>query len=442
MAGADQRLRIQPADPIQGSKWRVTNVLSVALFLLRPNSGANLLLARKEMNSHHSLFSQFSPPPGLRPQAEMNPYELCWCKSGLKWKWCHKDREKKEPIPLGRRIHNLRNANIKSYCSHPLASPETCSNLIIQAHTIQRQGGLSLIAENGHVMSVKGGASHIHANQGLLIPQLMGVRIASTFDGFCNTHDTNLFAPIEDGSLDLCAQAAFLMSFRAVAYELYQKKNSIAGLEVQRMSDLGQPFEDQAAIQSHLYNFLQGSLRGLENVQAWKAKYDRLHLENDVSNFKFYSVKFDQLLPAAGAGAFHPEVSFAGQQLQILSSGRNEFDHITITLTPFQGTSALTFGWIGSNAGPSQEFVSSFAALPDNDKANAAMHLLFEHIENTYIRPSWWKSLPSNQNSAALARFAGGTGLRGYMRSQEDLTDLTPAFIEARVVDVQQNVAL
>jgi SEC-C motif len=90
--------------------------------------------------------------PELAPSEKMGRNDPCWCLSGRKWKDCHREREFQKPINVFQVSQMMYEEFAKGYCLHPEASPETCSK-IINAHTIQRNGGLSAIAELNHVLS-------------------------------------------------------------------------------------------------------------------------------------------------------------------------------------------------------------------------------------------------------------------------------------------------
>jgi hypothetical protein len=47
------------------------------------------------------------------------------------------------------------------------------------------------------VVSGKGGFEDIFKNDGVIIPREVGENHASTFMGFCDVHDDQLFAPVE-----------------------------------------------------------------------------------------------------------------------------------------------------------------------------------------------------------------------------------------------------
>ena len=114
----------------------------------------------------------------------------------------------------------------KGYCSYPEASPETCGR-IVRAHTVQRRGGLHAIAENGHVLSAKTGFQSLFRS-GVFSPSEVGVRSASTFMGFCDTHDNSMFKSVETVPVELTPECCFLLGFRAISYELFQKKRRFA----------------------------------------------------------------------------------------------------------------------------------------------------------------------------------------------------------------------
>jgi hypothetical protein len=129
---------------------------------------------------------------------------------------------------------------MKGYCSHPEASKESCGNQIIGAHTIQRRGGLTAISEEGHVISVKRILIDIIKNDREVIPREIGIGDASTFMGFCDHHDNEMFRPIEKSPISLDQKISFLLSFRALSYELFTKKSALKCIDISRETDKGE----------------------------------------------------------------------------------------------------------------------------------------------------------------------------------------------------------
>lgn len=347
---------------------------------------------------------------GLRPESRMDPpYQPCWCGSGKKWKWCHKDREQQPPVQHWQVDADLREQFAGNYgCSHPNA-PEDCVGRPIRSHTVQRRGGLAAIAEDGHVLSVKA-AIQLVENEPVIVPQLVGLKSATTFMGFCAQHDSTMFQPAETSTAKLTAGTAFLLSFRAVSYEVYQKRAALEESELQRELDRGKPFEVQAEIQQQLYDMKLGMRAGLRDLEALKAKYDAAYQERSFSGFRFFAAAFSGVLPVVASGGFYPECDFADNALQRIAGRLGTYESVTYNLTVLDGRSVAVIGWHTDGDGPAYQFAESFAARNDDAVAEAAVRLAFEHLENTCMRPSWWAGLSTSEREALIARIEAGTG--------------------------------
>ena len=133
----------------------------------------------------------------LNPKIGRN--QKCWCSSNRKFKRCHLNRET-DPRPGKQEIlERFVKVYQKGKCSHRDAGPKSCKGPIIKAHTIQRNGGLNVIASNGHVYSLLQSRKLFEEDKynPETGPNKVGVGEASTFAGFCAHHDDEVFAPIE-----------------------------------------------------------------------------------------------------------------------------------------------------------------------------------------------------------------------------------------------------
>lgn len=343
----------------------------------------------------------------LTPLRSMPPYEPCWCGSGAKWKFCHKVRESERPLSFGEVYANMLAEARKGYCSYP-GAPNGCSGRIIKSHTVQRGGGLIAIAQDGHVLSPKEGIKNLQKNNGLMIPERIGINNASTFMGFCDQHDNEMFKPIEHGEVAMDDRAAFLLAFRSVAYEGFNKITAKRWLEYSK-ADAGMPFEKQAQYQMIRQWHLIGTNAAIKDFEAWKKLYDQAFLLADFSDIWYYGIVFDQLLPIAACGALMPEFDFSGQRLQFIGENVDTLEHVSINITAIGNKTLAMFGWQGAGNNMAAKFVKSYAAISDNEKANALLRLCFEHIENCFITPGWWLSLESSVKDLLVQRIKNGT---------------------------------
>jgi hypothetical protein len=216
----------------------------------------------------------------------MGRNDPCWCRSGRKWKHCHLGRDKQPRPNINELLNAIGQDQARGYCVHPDAGTGTCSGGPTDAHTIQKEGGLRAIAENGHVISSKKGAFAIARNDGEIIPQRDGISTASTFPGFCNTHDA-MFSPAEQKIVPLSREVAFLLSYRAIAYEKFLKESALRSNERTRQeADKGQPFAEQASIQQGLYATKYVTELGLADLTRSKAAFDAAYRGSSGSGFK------------------------------------------------------------------------------------------------------------------------------------------------------------
>lgn len=343
----------------------------------------------------------------------LNVYGPCWCKSGKKWKFCHKDRHTEKKLEFGEMLSLLKRAQeewVKTshICLHPQASSSTCSPKVISSHTVQRNGGLSAIAEDGHVFSTKKAFFNIEKNDGEIVPTRIGLKEASTFPGFCNKHDTSMFLPAEGPNSILNEESAFLLSYRALAYEYVMKQYNIANHAVQRdIMDRGATFPQQVAVQNLIEAMANGTRIALMDIDRWKAKYDSAYNSADYSSFNAYMVEFDSVLPFVGAGAFMPEFDFKGTAIQFLGA-KAGLENLAINITVLRGVTVAVFGWWPEKRNATSQFIDSFAAIPDDEKATALATCAFEHLENVYYRESWWEGLSQNERHALDELTRGG----------------------------------
>jgi hypothetical protein len=105
-----------------------------------------------------------------------------------------------------------------------LIADAACTGPAIQAHSIQRATVLGAISQDGHVYMFQ------HRVGSVFRLERIGVREASTFTGFCEYHDRELFRDIDFSPTRTFdpedKRQAVLLGFRALACEYWKKLNS------------------------------------------------------------------------------------------------------------------------------------------------------------------------------------------------------------------------
>jgi hypothetical protein len=361
---------------------------------------------------HPSLSSAPIKALALRKPAEIGRNDPCWCRSGKKYKICHLNRASLPELNPHQVADAVRKEFRRSCCSYADDVGNPCAGSIINSHTVQKEGGLRAIARSGKVYSLIPVYGRLAANDGKLEPNLVGISDASVFAGFCAKHDNDLFRPIEGSDCTIGPREALLFAYRAACYEAFMKRAQLSIAPLYARLDEGKPVDEQEYVQTIAHAFATNSVKGEQATRSRKAAYDQRIRTNDVSDFHYSWVRFDGLLPIACCGAFLPDNDLAGNRLQRIGHGYDDYDQVTISITSYNGRSVLVLGWTSATDGPAAKFAKSFMALHDADKASCAVRLPLEYLENSFLEPDWWESLDAIEKEDIVRRSLGNYGNR------------------------------
>lgn len=329
--------------------------------------------------------------------------DLCWCKSGKKYKHCHWRRDKEDQVMPGEAIKELRRAFGKKYCLHPQANLSTCRGKIIQAHSIQRNVGLSRIERDGHVYRFFADYPKLVDSSGKLEAELIGLRKASTFTGFCAHHDDITFAPMEKEQLRPTLEQIFLLSYRSICRELFAKKSRLSLIPFYRTLDRGKDTLDQVAIQEFIDLLEAGNEAGLNDLEYHKSRYDDVLMGGDFTEVRYYVIKLENVPEIICSGTALFEIDFDGNILQNFRVLDQRLDVFSFSLLGTDDGGMIIFSWLGeSEAG--LKFIRSLDKLTDDEIVHAVVRFIFEFFENSYFAPDWWEGLAESEKELLEAR--------------------------------------
>ena len=321
----------------------------------------------------------------------------CWCQSGKLHKDCHKKRESAAEFNQGHEIGiRIRTFKKKKFCSASFDSENCEQGNIVEAHTIQNNGVLSLMAEKGHVGSLYqqvGDLSGVRVRRGV-------ASSASIFRGFCGKHDKQLFKCIEDAPVALTAECLWASSYRAVCHEHYQKMAAIQGTLAQRdFADNGYSLPWQFYIQRNIQHTLEQQKLGLMFIKRIKDRFEEI-VKQPEGKLLGWMVTFDGPPLLAVSGTFSPFYSLNGEQIQ---GGRvtSHLEHFSISTVMYEGNGA----WIISCL-PEQTIAAEFLAQLFSRSLQDIMAFFCWAIlgwnENVYFPLSWWHTLSEDHQNALL----------------------------------------
>lgn len=366
--------------------------------------------------------------------------QSCWCGSGKKFKDCHYRREDQGPLPVGEALAGFRRAHRPRDCLHPEAGEENCSGKVISSHGIQRQGPLARIATEGHVLSFKAELGQLIKSGGRVEPRRLGIAKASVFPGFCRLHDTETFAPIETASIIPTSEQVFLLSYRALCKELFQKRAQAYFVStVLNSADRGWSRVDQAAFQDWRASHDFGISLACRDLDREKRHHDEILLNRRWNgDYRYLVVLIADMPTIVSSGAVIPECDFAGNELAELGRADFECDLLAFSIIATE-TAGLALWACRAESVQGMRFLKQAATLSDEQLVQGAARFAFEFVENTFMSPVWWNALPANIQEAVIRRANSGIlDDPGTGRLRDDgvrIVDWTPASRVARLED-------
>lgn len=318
---------------------------------------------------------------------------LCWCGSGKKYKHCHYGRADELPVPPGQFIHNVsKHFNYKD-CLHPQASKQTCSK-IINAHTIQRSGALTSIVDSRNHVQTFYPPKRDESSQFIL--QTVGYNKASTFTGFCGKHDNEVFSPLEKSKFDGNAEQCFLIGYRAICHELYQKRALIKSEPHFRQLDRGRPYQDQKAIkeiQDLNFNVVN---QAMDFITKLKDRADRILLNGQFDEWSKCIIRFKGDLSIVSTGVPNPDIDTSGKELMSIMTLYQTPQGLPYGIVPIEGGGAIVFSY------PAEfDIMNQFLLrlITENREIipSLLVEFIFIYVENTYFSDAWWNQLSDSQ---------------------------------------------
>lgn len=252
---------------------------------------------------------------------------------------------------------------------------------------------LKSIAEDGHVLRFYYPPKAPVEARGRVTAQLIGVKKASTFTGFCKLHDSQTFASIDQPIALLTQEHCFLLAYRALCQVFFTKAASFAASPTLRQLDRGTPRHVQQAHQESCSDREFSLMVGLDDLHRDKAEFDRQLLSRNFEAISYYALELDHAPQIMCSVGFTPEVDFKGNQLQSIESPEIHADMCTCSIISTKRGGAIVFAWLRETNGASVRLIESLDGLKPHLIPSAIVRLVFECGENVFFSKSWWNDL-------------------------------------------------
>lgn len=334
--------------------------------------------------------------------------EPCWCGSGKKYKKCHLNRHLEKPIQPWEAEQKYRKSFGSKYCSCPDSMKQDCSGKIIKAHTVSKSSSLQAIARGGHVYGLIPSFENLSKNKGVLKPELIGVKRASTFTGFCGEHDKTLFSAFEDKPFIGTAEQSFLIGYRSLSREYFTKMSQHDLQSIYKDIDKGKTELAQRSIQEFSFLHSIGVELGARDIQVHKESYDDVLVSSNFGEVRFHIIEFSELLPIACSGAFLPEKDFDGKSLQDLSELEKVLDILCFSIFSSENRSYAVFTWLEGSDASCNKFIASLKNVSNERLFPVLVQFACATFENIFFSPDWWENLETGVQKEIIRWLASG----------------------------------
>ena len=289
-------------------------------------------------------------------------------------------------IELNKQISEFgKDSRIKE-CFH--FEKKLCSDKIISAHSIQNNKVLNLLESevNGNlkVLSFLYLKHNKFGKATSLKP--IGKKSASTFFGFCNYHDTNIFKEIENNEIDLNNDKhCFLLSYRAFAKDYHAKKETLKGYKKNKFYSITHKLLG--------LNLAEGSEIGLRDSSFVKKRLNKIFEKKQFSELYYLTYELDYLIPIALSGSFNPNYSYKGKKLNKSSDINIIYEFVNFVVHPtISGKTLIILSCLPEHE-KSVLFLDELDELKTLKFEKAVSSLAIAYIENTFISPILWEKL-------------------------------------------------
>lgn len=321
--------------------------------------------------------------------------EPCWCGSGRKYKHCHLKRSGEKPTTRTEAFQGMLSSFKCEECSCPDDWKHQCAGDIVRAHSLSRRNALGAVTESGHVFSLVPDWSQLFHRDKFVFKK-KSARDASTFTGFCGYHDSNIFLGLDNTEFDGSKGLTFLSAYRTLCREIFMKRAYLRAADFGRTMDKGRDALSQVAIQDTASAMSDGANDALQELNDLKSYFENALRTSSYEMFAFSNFHFCQLPNLVSAGGFNPSHDMSGEFLQNLDLSTNS-QNVFFSILPSKSGFWASFLWLRT-----QSLMERYVADVERNfcSPGGIYAVALAHIENTFLRPSFWETLPERQKQS------------------------------------------
>lgn len=287
-----------------------------------------------------------------------------------------------------------RTATIKDCFYH---RKKECRAPIKNAHSLQKQGSLKILEldKKGNKYLYAHTEREYNSAQDFLDLKPIGRKAASTFFGFCDKHDTDLFAPIENEPecTDINSdEHCFLHSYRSFAHSYHRK------YEESKLYNTDDEETKALLLKMHGLKQLElmktGVSLALRDVEISKKKLDLLIENKRYDELEYVAFEYPYTAPIACSALTSPHYTFSGEAINTGIRSNDVFSDVITTVLPFSNRTVVILAAFRDEP-KSLMFLNEIDDIKYEllQQKFLSFHLI-NHSENCFLSPIWYENKP------------------------------------------------
>lgn len=254
----------------------------------------------------------------------------------------------------------------------------TCQKTAIRAHSVQKSTALSFIEEDNHVYGFK---INFAGARPVCELERVGRNNASTFTGFCNQHDTEIFRTIDTKPLDLeNAEQLFLIAYRSVTRELHAVFEGAAKLQ----------YTHQSNVKLGRVNPNELTISAMAPVAAMYKAWMTLQYRFDHYDQNMLKGRFGEITHSIFMISDRPAVLASSSFFPTIENPKdNKMPRIALNMIPLsENETAVIFSYPKVQSARARKFIAPIMLKIGEERLLALSTLALDTTENFFLRPS------------------------------------------------------
>ncbi|MGV2967276.1 SEC-C domain-containing protein [Paenibacillus sp. AGC30] len=337
---------------------------------------------------------------------KLDPYEQCPCDSGAKFKFCcfkkgklYPPKKMIDPSYTDERVNYIvkEHWNQTDFGVCLGFDSNQCQGDIKSAHSIQNNRILNRISIDSHLFSLGSSVSKEGVRATL---EKISKKKASTFFGFCDFHDTNLFRPIEVKEYLEEPIQDFLFALKGHTIEYHKKIRLLNSIKRMFKEVPSQMLNPESVYQ---YRVAQLDVRDYEiDYNYFKMKYTN----NEYDCLRTIYRSLDYEVGFAMSSSFTIERDINGKILnEIYALGNENMPSIFLNIYPTEGKTNIIISYQLKNEDLYGDYFNQILSLSTEELMNYLNYLVIQYTENVFFHPEFIESLSKKQQESLLRSF-------------------------------------